>query len=337
MTVKISLLTIESDNADPEIMATISALLERAGVHGAVVVAQANTETKAPPAETPTPSRETKRARARCPLFPPCKPCRDDEGVCLARAKREPISPPVPAKTEPVIDGEFPEVDEEPAAPKMPAVVERPLRVRVPKDEPVPTADPTGRVDGYPAPAPVAGSLQERIRDAVNAAPGVTIPNLAVSLLGSGSQESKRKIDFQAGGLVMSGELMRLNGGLYPKGYRGPTVKAAPATSARPAAAASNERYYQQILAAYARDNNTPQRELADSLFGESVGHTVAKLQIMLRQLVASERLERLGQGSYRPIGDSERRGRGEDDQDDADEDTESNGVSDDVEELDLS
>ena len=283
-----------------------------------------------------------------CPSFPPCTNCRDSGGECLSLVKRATPVPDAP-KSEPVIDDEVaPAVAHEARAsarlddetrtlePGAEAKSEpsRPLRVHVPQGETMPASDPTGRVEGYPAPSPVAGSLQERIRDAVNAAPGVTIPNLAVSLLGSGSSEAKRKIDFQAGGLVMSGELLRLNGGLYPKGYRGPTVKAAPATNARPTATASNERYYEQILAAYARDNSTSQRELADKLFGESVGHTVAKLQIMLRQLVATERLERLGQGTYRPVGDRGRRGRASEDEDDEGDDTESNGQPDETDEL---
>lgn len=360
MTVHISLLTIQSDNADPEIMAAISALLERAGVRGAVVLASPPGAT-AVPASPPAPARETKRAR--CPLFPPCKPCRDEEGVCLARAPRErksPLEREVAASARldgetRVIDGEFPEVGEpEPAAP---SPASAPLRVKVGRHDKMPVADPSGRVQGVEPPPITKGSDTERIIQLVHANPGTTVQDLAREICGVCNGGTIRRIDMLVGALTMSGTLVRFNGRLYsdmkqagalklPPPQQRTNVGRRPGTGQAPLVKVDDAKaIYDKIVAAFTRDNETPLKELADKLFGDSVGHTYQKLQLMLRQLVASERLERLGNGGFRPVSDKERRGRAdEDDEDDEEKDEdapelESNGAPDDdaLEELDLS
>lgn len=418
MTLRISLLTIESENADPALMAALSELLERAGVSPTVVVTS-----DAPPAATSSalsqavaeslmhgslqeqvmdevtrtpaitveqlagvilndttkggvrrvrlavdplvtigrlersasgklytpafaatlpkfqrPGKQRKAAPApACPSFPPCAGCRNGT-ACVSIIK--PSRPVAPEPEPPVHETPEPVPASEPEQPApAPDVTPRPLSVPA-TSAPLPDL-PGGRVEGFVAQAQQQGDLAERIVAAVEASPGSTVPNLTMALLGSGSQTNKRRIDMLVGPLVVSGRLARADGRLFPdlksaQQWSGPRAPGRPSRAETSAPSSSPEGMYRQIVAAFAKDQAYPLPQLAVELFTDSSGRSVQKLQLMIRQLIASERLERTPEG-YRPVTDSERRGRDEDNEDE-DDDEESNGHSDDddLQELDL-
>lgn len=284
--------------------------------------------------QTSTPPQQAERPH--CPSFPPCRNCRDGGGACLSLVK--------PAA--PVIDGEFREVDEEPPAPT-PAVEAMPLRVQVGPGENGPVADPFGRVAGVEAPVVLAGSDSEKIVTLVHARPGITVDDLAREICGVCNGGTKRRIDMLVGPLTMSNTIVRFNGRLYKDTKTAGALKLPPPQrggfnaggtgQATPRKGEDPKPYYDKIVAAFAEDNGCTMAALAIELFGDSSGKSYQKAQIMVRQLVASERIEELGGGQYRPIDADERRGRADEEDEPDDDDTESSGVSDeDPEELEL-
>jgi hypothetical protein len=361
MSLKISLLTIETENTNPALLAALFELIERAGARGAVVVEQGSKRAARPKAE-PAP------VQPNCVSFPPCRGCRSG-GACLAvpapapaptpnptpTASPEPAPEPVtePVETAPAEEDEPEPAEEEPAeeepasaapepATEAEAPRERPLTT--PAKEPALADLPGGRVEGFVASAPATSTPQadlvERIVAAVEASPGATIPNLTVALLGTGSQGNRRRIDMLVGPLVMSGRLARADGRLFPnlksaRAWNGPGAPGRRSRSETTAPSSSPEAMYRKIIAAFAQNEAYSLPQLAVELFTDSSGRSVGKLQLMLRQLVASERLERTAKG-YRAVGETERRARDEDEEDD--DDAESNGQSDgdDLEELEL-
>lgn len=266
-----------------------------------------------PPVAPEEPSIE----RAPCPSFPPCKNCREGSGACVSLVKQ----------ATPVEPGPAAEPKSAPAA--------------VPAVEP---AIDVGRVEGFVEQARQQGSLSEQIFEAVTKTPGTSVDKLASELLGSAGGAAVRRIDMLVGPMVMSGRLARYNGRLYTSMAQAAKLKLGPPVRGKPGPkrddGTKHDAYklYDKIVAAFAKDNAYPLHQLADELFGESVGHTYQKLQLMLRQLVVSERLERRGNGSYRPVDDKERRGRAdEDDEEEKDDDEpelESNGQPDELDDL---
>ncbi len=350
--VRFTLLTVETDSADPVIMAALRELLERAGA-GSVLVAPVPAvpapvaatpaappvplaeETSPPSVEAPQPKRMGRppgsknhqpiadapapAPRLACLLFPPCRNCRDGDGECLGIVKSLVVLKPEPEIARPA-----------PVAPT-------PLNV--------------GHVSGVAAPAQPPGSLTDRIVQAVIAKPGTTQHELAVELLGSGTSANVRRIDMLLGPLVMSSKLARYNGRIYESVAQAGKLKLPPpgqhagkrrlGDGAAPLAQVQTQKeLFDKIVAAFAEDHAVPVPDLARELFGESTGRAVDKLHLMLRQLCSSKRLKSLGANSYRPFGEDERAATEEtEDDDETEEDSDdekqelvSNGHPDDEE-----
>lgn len=220
---------------------------------------------------------------------------------------------------------------------------------------PEPAID-VGKVAGVAAPAITPGSLTERIVALVSDKPGSAIPDLARELLGDASAASVRRIDMLTGPLVMAGKLARFNGRLYRDMKQAAAMKLPPPQQRsdlrRPGAGQAplanvqkSKDVFDQVVAAFAEDHAVPLPDVARDVFGESTGRSIDKLQLMLRQLVASGRLVALGSGRYRPKGVEEAPPEEQDDEesddagDDDEPELESNGAPDEdtLEELDLS
>ena len=268
--------------------------------------------------------------RAPCSAFPPCRNCREGAGACLSMLKpATPIEREARASTR--LDGETRVVEPKPQAP---------LRVHVPLDEKPPQASPTGRVVGFVAKATDQADLVDRVIKTVQAQPGTSVQALAMVLLGSASSLNVRRIDMLVGPLVMSGRLARTNGRLFGTASEAAAAPApmlprrAPGQAAPLSDVQRKKDAYNRIVAAFSQDTAYSIPKLATELFGDSSGNSTRKVNLMLRQLAATERLERVGANEWRPIGDKEQRGRGLDDESQADDEQEleSNGHPDDEE-----
>lgn len=297
MTTRISLLTIESDSADPSVMAAIRELLERFGA-GAVVL--------------------TPIAAAAAPGEAERQP--DPAAVELGRrgGKKGGAAPP-PIIWEPPATSAAPEPSVGTHGTRR---VEHAIRelIQAPPRAPVP---PVVAVTA-PVLSPAA-PLGERIMKAVKAQPGTSVPMLAQLLLGGADQAKVRELEAGLQPLVMRSEVYRANGRVFPSVK---SAAAAPAAVRVPGPQAvqqvDQKPLYDKLVAAYAKRNNTPTSELARLLFGEPTGITISKVKLMTKQLCASERLKRTAWDSFRPW--DEKQDRATDDEDEADDSAESEG-----------
>jgi len=286
LTIRISLITIDSDSADPALLASVRELLERAAPAAVVVQPASLAETKPAPRETP------------------------------AREKKHRFDPDPPA----------------------------PLRVHVPQGAPIPKVHPAGTVAGVKVDdlSPAQQKLVEVVR---RFGTGVSLDELATELHGDSGRANRTRVDMAAGPLVMAGKLARANGYFYPDSAAAAAnprkaTKRSPFDRMRKSGDPSAAEYYDRIVAAYRADNRVQQKLLATELFGDGA-YAQQKLQLMLRNLVASERLVKTGYGTYRPVGDEEKPGRELDEESEDGEEAlelESNGQpdEDDDEELEL-
>lgn len=350
--VRFSFVTVECDSADEELMRELVERFAPARSRVAVVQLPPAPPTEAPapvmaPAKPPEPAAVDPLASAAQELgrrggvkggaerarrmTPEERSASAKEAATKrwvnARPKDEEESEPAPALPQPV------------AAPPLARRVEHDIKDVVESE-----AAKAGHVAGVTTPTAAPGSLAEKITKAVAAEEGITIDQLARLLLGKADAVAVRRIDMIAGPIIMSGKLARYNGRLFSNMKQAaalrlpPPVRSTTGTKRDAAPQQDVRKLHDRIVARFAKDNATPLRELADELFGESVGHTYEKLQLMLRQLVASERLKRVGAGQYAPVDD--KASQGDDESEDADEqELESNGQpdeNDDLEELDV-
>jgi hypothetical protein len=224
-----------------------------------------------------------------------------------------------------------------------------PLRVHVPQGATMPKSSPVGHVAGAVAPAVVPGSLADRLVQAVLEQPGTTVHELAAKLLGDATGANVRRIDMLAGPLTMGGKLARYNGRLYKDLKQASALKLPPpqqhegkrrlgAGQAPLDQVQQQKALFDQIVEAFAENESTPLHGLAAELFGESTGRSKTKLELMLRQLCASGRLELVGAHRYRAVTEADRGKAAEAEEADGDEasdekeqdELESNGQPDD-------
>lgn len=286
---RFQLLTVETDTADPEVFAAIRKLIRRASLGGATVVA-AVPPAAAQPAEQKA-ERPTQQGASR-----------HTEGARPSEPERSLASTSAPA----------------------------PQRVEVAK-QPSRRADEDIKqvVEAGNAAATAPLSLEDRILAAVQASPGVTAGNLTMALLGKADGDVRRRVDMLVGNLQMAGKIMRTNGQLFPKGYRGAvSAPAAKPPEPKPSSSDADAKalVYKRLIAAFTADNSYPIPKLAEECFGDSTGKSTRKVRLMLLQCRADERLEQLGVDRWRPW-----TGKSLPDLDDGEE-TESNGQPDDSE-----
>lgn len=363
--VRIQVITVESDSSDPEVWRSIRRLIRRASMGAAVASVTQSTGGEAAAVELGR-RGGLKGGPARAESLSADQLSEAAKHAADARwANREPKPvPPAPPRAcstpNCIFDqGHAGECFQRPAATEAPlaaALAKQPAPgvliegCRVVSDglgDPPaspPSAYPARRTEDdirdivqaqsaapVPAPAGVPPMLEDRIMAAITASPGVTAPNLTMALFSPADSLARRRVDMQLSSLQAAGKIMRANGQLFPHGYRGGVAAPPPKPRRQLYPGSSDEetkqRAYTKILGAFSGDNFYSIPKLAEECFGEATGSTVRKVKLMLHQLVANEKLERVAESEYRPF--TKKPEPAEDD-----EGTESNGQPDESEDL---
>lgn len=270
--IRIQVVTIETDNASPEVMQSIRRLLRRAMQSSGSVVARVEQPRPAPPV-APKPA-----------AAPPVR-----EPVV------EPAKSPAPVFWEP--PAKSPAEDESEPEPEQPAPVAAPQRRAEDDIRDVVQASSTA------AEAPLM--LEDRVLAAATRSPGVTVDNLIIALLGKADGDSRRRVNMVVSNLQATGKIMRANGQLFPAGYRGKAAAPPPKPVFREdgrSDESTKDRARDLIMAAFAQDNAYSINKLAAECFGDSTGGSTRRVRHMLYQLGVHGKLRNVGPDQWAPV-----------------------------------